>query len=249
MHSTVGAHTTLLLELISNAEAAINVKYDDISALHVASKSALTEALNLIDASTINQRILTVVDEAMTAAVAPGGLMDQCIHEEVTLAVITTVNKIVERKIHPRVQGTLNKIFMPYQDCIITERKETELELAASLLTHWTSAEMVFQDVINTTTSANIAKINDTLRSAKEEFEKKRASVVESIKRARRALDDPNPNPIPFTPPCTGLAAMAKDATPVCTTKVAWADAHAKRKTAQSVDVTTPTAPPTPQPP
>jgi hypothetical protein len=53
--------------------------------------------------------------------------------------------------------------------------------------------------------------------------------VVELIKRARQASGDPNP--IPFTRPCTGLAAMAKDATPLGATKVAWVDAHAKSKT------------------
>jgi hypothetical protein len=116
VRSAVGAHTTLLLELVSDAEAAINVKYDNISALHVASKSALTEALTLLDASTINKRTLATVYEAMMAAVAPGGLMDQCIRKEVTLAVITAVDKIVERNIHPCVQGTLNKIFVSYRD-------------------------------------------------------------------------------------------------------------------------------------
>ncbi len=166
MRFAVGVHTAPLLELVSNAEAVINVKYDNISALHVASKSALTEVLTLLDASTINRRTLAAVDEAMMASVAPGGLMDQRIHKEVTSAVTTAVDKIVERKIHPRVQGTLDEIFMSYQDCIITERKEAESEFAASLLTHRTSAEMAFQDVVDTTTSANIAKINDTLCSA-----------------------------------------------------------------------------------
>jgi hypothetical protein len=131
VRSAVGAHTAPLLELLSDAEAAINVKYNNISALHVASKLALTEVLTLLNASTINQWTLAAVDDAMMAAVAPGGLMDQRIREEVTLAVIMAVNKIVECKIHPRVQGTLDKIFMSYWDCVITERKEAELELAA----------------------------------------------------------------------------------------------------------------------
>jgi hypothetical protein len=56
---------------------------------------------------------------------------------------------------------------------------------------HQTSAETTFQDVVDTTTSANIAEINDTLRSAKEEFEKKRASVVELIKRACQGFGRP----------------------------------------------------------
>jgi hypothetical protein len=96
VHSAVGAHTPPLIELVSNAKAAIDVKYDDISALHVASKAALTEALTLLDASNVNRWVLAAVDDAMMAAVAPDGLMGQCISKEVTLAVITAVDKIVE---------------------------------------------------------------------------------------------------------------------------------------------------------
>ncbi len=174
VHSAVGTHTALLLKLVSDAEAAINVKYNNISALRFALKLALTEALTLLNASTINRRTLAAVDEPMTAAVAPGGLMDQRIRKEVTSAVITAVDKIVERKIHPRVKGTLDKIFVSYRDCVITKHKEAKSELAASLLTHRTLVETAFQDVVDTTTLANIAKINDTLHSAKKEFEKKR---------------------------------------------------------------------------
>jgi hypothetical protein len=80
----VGAHTAPLIELVSNAEVAIDVKYDDISALHVALKAALTEAMTLLDASIINWQVLAAVDDAMTAVVAPDGLMDQRISKAVT---------------------------------------------------------------------------------------------------------------------------------------------------------------------
>jgi hypothetical protein len=53
VRSAVGAHSAQLVELVSNAEAAIDVKYDDISAMHTASKSALSEALTLLDASNL----------------------------------------------------------------------------------------------------------------------------------------------------------------------------------------------------
>ncbi len=96
VRSAIGAHTAPLIELISNAEAAINVKYVNIFALHVALKAALTEAMTLLDASKVNRRALAAVDDAMTAAVALDGLMDQCINKAVTLAVIAAVDKIVE---------------------------------------------------------------------------------------------------------------------------------------------------------
>jgi hypothetical protein len=75
--------------------------------------------MTLLDASEVNWRALAAVDNAMTAAVAPDGLMDQCISKAVTSVVITAVNKIVEQEIHPQVQHTLDKIFISYWDCVI----------------------------------------------------------------------------------------------------------------------------------
>ncbi len=95
VRSAVGVHSAPLIKLVSNAEAAINVKYNNISIFHTTSKSALSEVLTLLDASNLSQRALDTVDNAMTAAVAPGDLIDQCISKEVTLAVIATVDKIV----------------------------------------------------------------------------------------------------------------------------------------------------------
>jgi hypothetical protein len=47
VRSAVGVHSTPLVELLSNAKASINTKYNDISALHRASKPALTKAIAL----------------------------------------------------------------------------------------------------------------------------------------------------------------------------------------------------------
>jgi hypothetical protein len=71
--SAVGAHTAPLLEIVSNAEVAINMKYDEIYALHAASKLALTEALTILDAPALNWRAHAAVDKALTAAMAPNG--------------------------------------------------------------------------------------------------------------------------------------------------------------------------------
>ncbi len=54
VQSAVGAHSAELIELVANAEAAIDVKYNDISAMHTALKSALSKALTLVDASTLS---------------------------------------------------------------------------------------------------------------------------------------------------------------------------------------------------
>ncbi len=47
VHSAVGVHSAPLFELLSNAKAAIDTKYNNISALHRASKPALTKAIAL----------------------------------------------------------------------------------------------------------------------------------------------------------------------------------------------------------
>ncbi len=239
----VGAHTAPLIELVSNAKVAIDIKYDNISALHVALKAALTEAMTLLDASIVNRRVLAAVDDAMMAAVAPDGLMDQHISKAVTLAVITAVDKIVEREIHPWVQDTLIKIFVSYQDCVIKERKTAESELAASLLAHQASAEVDFQDAIHATTLASIATLDNALSSATAEFKKKQASVVKLIKKACRNLNVPTP--VPFMPTRTGLETMADNATPVGATRVAWADAQARCPPAQAADNAPPSSTPT----
>ncbi len=82
VRSAVGAHSAELIELVANDEAAIDVKYNDISAMHTASKSALSKALTLVDASTLSQRALAAVDNAVKAVVAPGDMLTELIGEE-----------------------------------------------------------------------------------------------------------------------------------------------------------------------
>ncbi len=54
MQSAVGAHSAELIEIVANAKVAIDVKYNDISAMHTTSKSALSKALTLVDVSTLS---------------------------------------------------------------------------------------------------------------------------------------------------------------------------------------------------
>ncbi len=129
MRSVVGAHSAELIELIANAKAAINVKYNDVLAMHTASKSALSKVLTLVDASTLSRWALAVVDNAVKAAVAPGGMLAECIGKEVTLAVINAVDCIVAREINPRVHETLDNVFTSYWDCVLMERHLAETEL------------------------------------------------------------------------------------------------------------------------
>jgi hypothetical protein len=219
VRSAVGVHTALLLELISNPEAAIGVKYNEISALHAASKLSLTEALTIHDAPALNWRAHAAVDKALTAAMAPNGLLDQRIGKAVTSAVILAVDTIVDCKIQPRVQDTLDKIFVSYWDCVIKEQKMVKAEFAASLLANWSSAEADFKDEIHDTTSASIVTLDAALSSATTAFKKKKASMVKSIKKAHQNLSAPTL--VPFMPPCTGLETMADNATPVGATRVA----------------------------
>ncbi len=105
----------------------------------------------------------------MTAAVALGGLMDQRISKAVTLAVIATVNNIVVQKIQPRVQDTLDKIFVSYWDCVIVEQHATEKDLAESFHAQRASATTDFRDFVTDTTLATIGMLDAALRSAKKE--------------------------------------------------------------------------------
>ncbi len=68
VRSAIGAHTTPFSELISQAELAIDRKYNEINALHVASKSTISSAMTLLDAPALSQRALAAVDDAIRAA-------------------------------------------------------------------------------------------------------------------------------------------------------------------------------------
>jgi hypothetical protein len=103
--SAVAVHTAPLAELVSQAEA------------------------------TIKHHAIAAVDTAMTAAIAHGGLMEQRINDEVKSAVPVAINNIVDRKIQPLIQDTINNIFILYQDCVLTERQQAKLDITA----HWTS--------------------------------------------------------------------------------------------------------------
>jgi hypothetical protein len=238
VRSAVGAHSALLIELVSNAEAAIDTKNDDISALHRASKSALTKAIALCNGPALNRRALAMVDNAMTAAVAPGGLMDQRISKVVTLAVIATVDNIVAREIQPHVEDTLDKIFISYRDCVIVEQHMAENDLAESFHVQRALATTDFQDFVTHTTSTSIDVLDAALCSAEKKFEPKRNSVVEAITTAHR---NPNsPTPVPRTPSRTSLEIMTENTTPVGATKVAWADSQIRRQPTPTVNVPAP---------
>jgi hypothetical protein len=132
--SAVGLHTAPFAELIAQAEQAIDTKYDNISALHRASKSALTKAITMGNSPTLNRRALTAVDKAMTATMALDGLLYQRVNEAVTAEVILTVDKIMKQEIHPHVQDTVDKIFIFYWNCVIVKGTTAEADLAKSFL-------------------------------------------------------------------------------------------------------------------
>ncbi len=154
----------------------------------------------------------------------------------------------------------MDHIFVSCKDCVLTEQSEAELALTA----HWSSAETRlqqgaettvhdFQHIINTTTLANIAKIDNTVRTANAAFKAKRASIVDSIMAAHQVsdncpMDKPSPqvrfsgdNPaVPPPPPPTELQILAECGTPVGASRAAFANGP------QSTASPTPAADPTP---
>jgi hypothetical protein len=128
VRSAVGAHSAQLVELVSNAAAAMT----KISAINTTSKSALSEVLTIVNASILTRWSLATVDNAINAAVSLGGVLEQHISKEVTSAVINAVNQVLARKIHPCIHDTLDKVFMSYQDCILTEQHLAGTDLATS---------------------------------------------------------------------------------------------------------------------
>jgi hypothetical protein len=116
-------HTAPFSELISQVESAINSKCDKIYVLHVASKSTISSAMTLLDAPALSRRALAAVDNAIRAAIAPDGLLDQRIGDSIALAVSSAITT------------TLDKIFVSYRDCVLDERQAAEADLAASFHT------------------------------------------------------------------------------------------------------------------
>jgi hypothetical protein len=75
---------------------------------------------------TLSDWALTAVDEAITAAVAPDGMLAHRICDEVTAAVTTAVDKLVTETVTSRIHDTLDDVFMSYRDCVLHERKLAE---------------------------------------------------------------------------------------------------------------------------
>jgi hypothetical protein len=231
VQSAVGAHSAELIELIANAEAAIDVKYNNISAMHTALKSALSKALTLVDASTLSRRALAVFDNAVKAAVAPGGMLAERIGEEIMLAVTDAVDRIVAREINLCIHETLDNVFTSYRDCVLTERHLAEMELKTYFQAQQELARTEYQGFLKDSTSASITKIeatldagearlDTTLRSTEWALDRKGTSVVAAITSAR--LPSTPPTPAPVTPLLTSLGTRADNATPVGASRGAW---------------------------
>jgi hypothetical protein len=240
--SAVGAHSAQLVELVSNATVAINVKYNDISAMHTASKLSLSEALTIVDASNLTRRSLAAVDDAIKAAVAPGGQLEQHISKEVTSAVINTVNQVMAWEIHPPVHDTLDKVFTSYRDCILMEQHLAETDLATSFQAQRELAKTDFQEFLRDSTSATIDTLDAALCSTKQKIDCKQNSVVEAITTACWTSNPPTPAPL--TPLLTSLGTLEENATPVGASKVAWADLQNLRQPTPPTEVPAPTSPP-----
>ncbi len=181
-----------LKELIANAKAAIDIKYDEITTMHFALKSALSKALSVVDASNLSTRALAAVDDAITAAVAPGGMLAERIGNEVTTAVIAAVDRIVARELNPRVHEVLDDVFTSYQDCVLTERQLAETEVTTYFKAQRGLARTEYTEFLVDSTLASIAqlkgavdageaKLNATLRLTKQALNCKGKSVIEAI--------------------------------------------------------------------
>ncbi len=236
VRSAIGAHTAPFSELTSQAESAIDRKYDEINALHVTSKSTISSAMMLLDAPALSQWALAAVDDAIRAATAPDGLLDQRIGESIASVVDPDglldqrIGESIALAVSLAVTSTLDEIFVSYWTCVLEERHAAEADLISSSL-HATrkSAETDFKDAIATTTSDSIDTLNATIRSAAAECAAKQDSVVNAITHAQRGSVDTTPVTAPPPPPHTGLEALADNATPAGLTRVVWANSQAQR--------------------
>jgi hypothetical protein len=231
VRSAIGAHTAPFSDLISQAESAIDRKYEEISALHVASKTTISSAMTLLDAPALAQRALAAVDDAIRTATAPDGLLDRRIGESIALAVDPDgllEQRIVESiasAVLSAVASTMDENFVSYRTCVLDERHTAEADLHAARK----SAKTEFQDAIATITSDSIDTLNAALRSAAADFAAKRDSVVSAITHARRGSVDTTPVMAPPPPPRTSLETLADNTTPAGSTKNVWADIQARR--------------------
>ena len=113
--ATLNVAISFHLAELDHQRIAIGEKYDafhdllvqtrtdfDVSAIKarvnfvVAAKIASLAALLSTAEDEIQHQAYTSVDIAMTAAVAPGGIMDECINNGVKLAVLTAVDNIMD---------------------------------------------------------------------------------------------------------------------------------------------------------
>ena len=196
---------------------------------------------------TIKLWAYTLVDTAMTAAVAPGGIMDERITNGVKSAVLTAVDNIMD-EVCPRVQETVDNIFVSYRDCVLSERSEAELALVVhrslvktGLHTSVGTTISDFQHFVDASTSVNITKLKEAVRTATTVFDARRTSIVESINAAHRASDT-HPPAIPHVrlaqsprtvsddapsaahpPPTTRLELLSENATPMGASRAAHA--------------------------
>ena len=254
IRSAIGAHTAPFTELISQAESAIDRKYEEISALHVASKSTISSAMTLLDAPVLAQRALVAVEDAIRTATGPDGLLDRRISESIASAVDPDglldqrIGASIASAVSSAVASTMDENFVSYRTCVLDERHLAEAVLHAARK----SAETEFQEAIATITSTSIDKLNAALRSAAAEFAAQRDSVVNAITLARRDSDNTPPVLAPQPPPRTSLETLADNATPTVSTKNVWADIQARRLSTPSTfpadhpDVTPPEDKPPP---
>jgi hypothetical protein len=184
--------STGLKELVANAEAAIDIKYDKITTTHSASKLALSKALILVDVSNLSTCALVAVDNAFTAAVSPGGMLAERIGVEVMTVVIAAVNRIVARELNPRIHKVLDDVFTSYRDCVLTERQLAEMEVTTYFKAQQGLARTEYTEFFADSTSASIAqlegavdageaKLDATLHLTKQALNCKGESVVEAI--------------------------------------------------------------------
>jgi hypothetical protein len=187
----------------------------------------------------------------MTAAVAPGGIMDERINDGVKSAVLTAVDNIMD-EVRPRVQETVDNIFVSYCDCVLSERSEAELALAAhqslvetGLQTSVGTIISDFQQFVDASNSVNITKLEEAVHTATTAFDARRTLIVESINTAHRASNI-RPPAIPHVhlaqsprtilddapaaaqlPPPTGLELLLDNAAPMGASRAAHASTAA----------------------
>ena len=186
VRSAIEAHTAPFSELISQAESAIDRKYEEISALHFASKSTISLAMTLLDAHALSQRAIAAVEDAIRTATAPDGLLDRRIGKSIAYAVDPDglldqrIGASIASAVSSAIASTMDENSVSYRTCVLDEWHAAEADIHAARK----SAETDFLDSIATIMSDGIDTLNATLRCAAAEFRAKRDSVVNPITHA-----------------------------------------------------------------